>query len=545
VFIAAKHHIEPRALATRELAILLSIETVEPASPHDGDQLVVRYVLTNFTLEHAAGVTTGAFQGQDLQAPGGAPPTTIDLEPGRSLTASLRTTTPIHEGSSRVQLAYKDKLDCRKVPDPKSGKVRTVCLPGVSASASQIVTVTRDESQTDGDADGIPDAVERALLARFTPFLRFSDRNGPDGYRPMDALNYVRWSELQTVGDEGEGVIITNARLSTDPNALLGENGESDVTITPQFRKGDRYLNPLKDVPQPDGDWARHGWAWPDVLATRNVGLYGHVVPFRATPPQTAPLRCLQSGRPLREADDWVQCGVDRGSATARTYYKVEYWQFFGYSDSAQGFDIADHEADWCTVQVLFDPEADTLLQVHHSFHGRNAGFDLRAAVDVVDLDGGDVREYRGLNFPREVGLTWHEGPAADVKNEIGRARSQQNVVRLKRDAATGRYEHPVVYVEHGAHEFWPTEAWAFDDAPNHDGDDADHSYLAAPPPNLGEVEAPLAEVAEARLVLRYNGRWGAFSHKNDPPQGPALHNQWTWPEGSKLREKLPPQLEY
>ena len=74
------------------------------------------------------------------------------------------------------------------------------------------------------------------------------------------------------------------------------------------------------------------------------------------------------------------------------------------------------------------------------------------------------------------------------------------------------------MYVEHGAHEFWPTEAWAFDDAPNHDGDDADRSYLAAPPPNLGEVEAP-SEVAEARLVLHYNGRWGAFSHKNDPPQ--------------------------
>jgi hypothetical protein len=146
---------------------------------------------------------------------------------------------------------------------------------------------------------------------------------------------------------------------------------------------------------------------------------------------------------------------------------------------------------------------------------------------------------------PRQVGFTWHEGPAAEVKNEIGRARSQQNVVGLKRDERSGRYEHPVVYVEHGAHEFWPTEAWAFDDAPNHDGDDADHSYLAAPPPNLGEVEAPLSEVAEARLVLRYNGRCGAFSHTNDPPQGPALHNQWTWPIGSTLRSKLPPQLEY
>jgi DSBA-like thioredoxin domain len=49
-FVAAKHRIDPRVLATRELGILLSIDAVEPASPHDGDQLVVRYVLTNFTL---------------------------------------------------------------------------------------------------------------------------------------------------------------------------------------------------------------------------------------------------------------------------------------------------------------------------------------------------------------------------------------------------------------------------------------------------------------------------------------------------------------
>ena len=38
----------------------------------------------------------------------------------------------------------------------------------------------------------------------------------------------------------------------------------------------------------------------------------------------------------------------------------------------------------------------------------------------------------------------------------------------------------------------------------NHDGGDPGHSYIyiAAAPPNLGEVEAPLSETAEARLIL-------------------------------------------
>ena len=64
-----------------------------------------------------------------------------------------------------------------------------------------------------------------------------------------------------------------------------------------------------------------------------------------------------------------------------------------------------------------------------------------------------------------------------------------------------------------------------------------------APPPNLGEVEAPLSEVPEALIVLRYNGRWGAYGRKNDPPQGPALHNGWTWPGSSAIRWLLPKDL--
>lgn len=410
----SKHRIDPRLLSSLKLGALLSLDAVEPGSPSDGAQLVVRYVLTNFTLSSTRGIVSGLFQGLELVGVDGAAPSLVEMAAG-------------------------------------------------------------------------------------------------------------------------------GTALAADPSALLGQ--DSDVSEEKRFRRSDRYLNPLADVPSPGGDWARHGWAWDDVLGRRNVGLYGHVVPFRAVEPQTSPLRCPQSRSGTDSIEEWVLCAVDRGAETAQTWYKVEYWQFFGYSDSGQGFEIAHHEADWVTVQVLVDPATDELVQVHHFFHGRNASFDLRRNPGFVELEGGAVREHRGFNWGREVDFTWHEGPLARVKNELSAAHAQDNSVRLLKDPETGRFDHPVVYVENGAHEFWPTEAWSFQDAPNHDGDDDAHSYLAAAPPNLGEVEAPLAEVAEAPLILRYNGRWGAFSRKNDPPQGPALHDQWTWPASSSIRCLLDARL--
>ena len=192
----------------------------------------------------------------------------------------------------------------------------------------------------DNDRDGIPDRLETQLLARFTPYFRFSLDGGEEQYRPMDALNYVRWSELQNVGDEGKGVLIANSALSQNPNMLLSQGSSllcdshtdtKTCSASMQFRK-DRFLNPLADVPRQGGNWARHGWAWADVLARRNVGLYGHVVHFRATPPQTDFLQCSRSKTASDTDRDWVLCDIDLDPRNPRSYYKVEYWQFFGYN---------------------------------------------------------------------------------------------------------------------------------------------------------------------------------------------------------------------
>jgi hypothetical protein len=71
--------------------------------------------------------------------------------------------------------------------------------------------------------------------------------------------------------------------------------------------------------------------------------------------------------------------------------------------------------------------------------------------------------------------------------------------------------------------------------------------YLSKGVPNLGEVEHPLSD--EARVILRYNGRWGAYrghaadTAGTDTPPGPQLHWQWVWPKQSHLsglRKSIP-----
>jgi hypothetical protein len=100
-------------------------------------------------------------------------------------------------------------------------------------------------------------------------------------------------------------------------------------------------------------------------------------------------------------------------------------------------------------------------------------------------------------------------------------------------------------------HEFWPSPYWEVTGAQKHGGDDQADSYLAATPPNLGEVEHPLNEEPLAAVIMRFNGYWGSYSRelpgvfKNNPPPGPALHYNWTWPAASSIRWQLPQPLEW
>jgi len=360
---------------------------------------------------------------------------------------------------------------------------------------------------TDQDQDGIPDAKEREILDKYRPVLLYA--KGED-YRPCDAVWYVRHSSLKAVADEGSDSVISGNDLRADPSRVLtankpgGDWGPSDIT---RNARRTRYcLNPGNEYR--DGYEPGDGYDWPDILRTGHVGVYGHVVPWR-------------------------------------NYYEVSYWLFYGYNDSEAWEDIADHEGDWESVHLLIDPATGWLVKTFHCAHGSEMSFDFSVQGISRAMQStlvGDVVEFRGPNYD-----------VSDFNMRTNTDRACNNLVRFYPDPDTGEQTHIMVYVERNTHGSWPSEHWTYKvnvagrdyGAPPHPGNA--NMYLSKGVPNLGEVEHPLSD--EARVILRYNGRWGAYrghaadTAGTDTPPGPQLHWQWVWPKQSHLsglRKSIP-----
>jgi hypothetical protein len=273
---------------------------------------------------------------------------------------------------------------------------------------------------------------------------------------------------------------------------------------------------------------------------------------------------------------------------------KLEYWQFYGYSHDydAQGSILApfgslidqyitDHGGDWCTIQVYVDaswwhsPRPDlAIVYVSHYFHGNQAGFDMDSveqaptSLVVPAPNSGNhgttysAQEYEGPHSINSVDLPVHldgslwltsQGPSTNKAAVLlsytqNLSFAQNNTLQLAQDplfSASGArtikplYKHPVVYVEWGGHEFWPTSGWSIAAASKHNGlgkysyfGDApvDVTYLPVFSSTTGaqNLPSPLPN-ADVTLVTLFAGFWGAPQSHNGPPQGPPLHCEWYW----------------
>ena len=124
--------------------------------------------------------------------------------------------------------------------------------------------------------------------------------------------------------------------------------------------------------------------------------------------------------------------------------------------------------------------------------------------------------QYRGPNCGKTVDIGLGDIASKDTQCSASVSNAQNNTLRMRSDPVTGLSTHPMVYLEPGSHEFWPTEKWSYHAAPKHDG--AGLQILTTTPPNLGEVENPMTEYQTALPILRFNGLWGAYSRSNTPP---------------------------
>lgn len=381
----------------------------------------------------------------------------------------------------------------------------------------------------DADCDGIPDSIEAKLLEQYRPYLKFSRDNGDnETFRPADVVQYLNLSEVDGSGKEGDKVIVQRGKLQGNTDLLISLNAQGAHSTLMQTRaRSNFYVNP-------DNDQGRRGVPWLVARASRRTGLYGHVVPFYA-----------------KSAEEYTLQHVPASSdndGKNQLFYKIEYWQFFGYSSNNKPFDEGDHEGDWDTVQLIVQPTLDpsfkspcgalssVLKSVLHYAHGRELRFDLSSTSSCAQTENSTVLQISGPNVGK---------PEVDLRDDDFWAKAHNRMVSLYKDPVTGAYTHPVVYVEHGGHEFWPSPDGKMYGAQKHRGDDTEDTYLAATPPNLGEVEHPLNSDPAAAVILQFNGYWGTYSRSlpgffsNNPPPGPPLHYEWTYPMTSSIRWQL------
>jgi hypothetical protein len=446
-------------------------------------------------------------------------------------TAAAGTTASVSPSAKGTATATAAK-PATKVIQATKGTLTTSVIPiaSIISNTGNISAGRGSINTVDNDKDGIDDIYENELLREFRPYFLFS-KDKVEGnltaehYNPADVVWYLKLSELLNTGDEDANPVMDNEYISGDPTRILGVQstfGPANIRINPI--RTNYHINPLNKVHGSSGDPGRHGNRWDEILQKRNVGLYGHVV----------------------RADIDYQRGVIQRSDNTYKYIKIEYWQFFGYNNANKVWDLGDHEGDWATIQVLYDPELRKIIKVFHYAHGDEMMFDMRTASKPFMYPAewwGQYEEFRGPNYNQSF---TNAGPTA-----------QNNTVRFYEDPETKLFTHPIVYIEYGTHEFWPTEHGEYDGiwetkvgdinlgklgqkAPPHRGDDASHRYLTETPPNLGEVEFPeMITDPAARIILLYNGYYGAYGKQNDPPQGPPLHTEWTWPANSALRPML------
>jgi hypothetical protein len=516
----------------------------------------VTYTVTNTNFSTTQGVVNVFGNGQLLQDLDSQ--RTITLAPNQQFNGTVLVNSP-PAGFYSLVAYYQSPFQCTgPIAVGRSGRLPVNCTGGqVYASAFSGVDIPLD-----ADGDGLSDDYEQTILATYAPLMLFSrDHGSEEEYRPIDVIDYLHGSSLVSQASGLSGM--ANSALQQDSTQILGPCTNPGNVCAGKIAANQARTLPV-DLFVAPSDSVKSGSSWTTVLARANVGLYGHVVPIL---PSKIPDPALAT-----ELSSYMSLHYPSGTPLL----KVEYWQFFGYSHDYQVpipllpaplEHAADHDGDWCSVQLYINPDEPApdkaILVSYHYAHGVQFGFDF-TQPKIVTTES----VYQAESMPLTLGPTYQlkqfQGPSygapvnlplgpryndvdepCENTNDLNICDAQNNVVQMARVDSSQPYVHPVVYVEWGGHEFWPSKNWSFYGASKHGGDG--YSYFAAAPPNVGEISHPLLGAAGQVLTgfAGYWGHWGGFENRNPPPQGPPLHREWTWYPPNDPMSVRPANLQY
>jgi hypothetical protein len=436
-------------------------------------------------------------------------------------------------------------------PHPASSPDAGVPSPGVTViadGAAQVYT-----SQSVPSLSALTDAQKTNFLKVYAPLLLFSyDHSLQEQYAPIDVVDFIHGSQLETHDDAIASQ--SNSQLQSElsllsPANVLTINPQQAPTASQEYAQLPRnvYLSPTQAT--------ESGTGWGTVMTSPNhVGMYGHVVlQTVANVTDNIPLTSGESSNVLQsELASRYNCSGNPANCTSQII-KIEFWQFFGYSHDFQNpaepvtdlvgpatdailADILDHSGDWCTVQLYVDASwafsnqpDKAILAVYHYAHGLQFGFDMSQVQPPIP----SPTTFQGYSIQKLPGLHYNPSVKMNVKagqTDSGVQAAQNNIVQLAQDPGSKLYIHPVVYVEWGGHEFFPTSDWDYTLASAHNGA-GKYNYIASGVPSIGEIGQPNPPSNQANLITNFAGYWGFYGpgSQNGPPQGPPLHKQWMW----------------
>lgn len=436
-------------------------------------------------------------------------------------------------------------------PEPASASASTnVGVTLVADGAARVYTSERIPSLSTLSGDQ-----KTQMLQLYAPLMLFSyDHDSEETYAPIDVVGFIHASKLESQDTQIPSQ--SNSQLQQELS-ILNPTIYATINTSQIPPAGTQYAQLPRNIFLSPTLAGEHGADWGVVMTPPNhIGMYGHVILQNVSnvtdntglDPNNPAINTLEE-----ELASRYNCSPTAPSACTAQIIKIEYWQFFGYSHDFQNpaepitdlagpatdailADVIDHSGDWCTVQLYVDASwafsnqpDKAILAVYHYAHGLQFGFDMsRVQMPLpgpTTFQGYSIQKLLGPLNGQPVKMNFKAG-----ETDAGVQTAQNNIVQLAQDPGTKLYIHPVVYVEWGGHEFFPTSDWDYTLASAHNGTGKYH-YIAAGVPNIGEIGEVNLPTEQAQLVTSFAGYWG-FSgpgSQNGPPQGPPLHKQWMW----------------
>ena len=306
------------------------------------------------------------------------------------------------------------------------------------------------------------------LAHRFRPYIKTTLDDGRD-----EAIHPANWQWIIARADlyRGDTLLASANTLANDHTALADQKFDGDLTVNGAGQKDPQLVLRLVSTD------ARGGEPWADVIGNGH-GIYAHV----------------------EHLDDVL--------------VNIEYTIVWPHN-AATG---SNHDGDLTTLVVLYDRRADRLSRVTFSMHGCFLeAYDLMKprAIRYEVLTGKDEALRDSLIEAARIEIDDRNG----ATDNTGCAPSaSEGHVFLAADPDSHLYEHPVVFVENGAHELWPNPSGFLSAAPGHRGDGV--SFLPACVQVLGTMASPREP---HQPFVHYNGKFGT------DPQAIALHSTWFW----------------